>query len=172
MLVSYGASFLRCLQGFTDHETNIPTEQPQAEQDARLSHPDADERRPQRLAPPTPEGARTIGGLTGPSKGRFEEIFQNGRVASTTCFRLYSLPGTGLLGVATARSIGNRPKRNRAKRRAKEAFRLVANRPDFLDFVLVVKGQAVPIAFEQVQREVEVLIGRSVELWGDESESS
>ncbi|MGE0002465.1 MAG: ribonuclease P protein component [Fimbriimonadaceae bacterium] len=54
---------------------------------------------------------------------KFEEVFQQGRRANGRFARLCAQPGTGELGLTTARSIGSHARRNRARRRLREAWR-------------------------------------------------
>jgi len=75
------------------------------------------------------------------------------------------LPGTGLLGVATAKKIGDRPARNRAKRRFREAARTQGLLDPKFDFILIVNGKGADATFERIQEEVRGLFARAVERW-------
>lgn len=87
--------------------------------------------------------------------------------------RVIALPGTGLLGVTTAKKIGNRPQRNRAKRRFREAILTQADLADpRLDFVVIVGLDGAQASFDRIQKEVRILFIRAVERWADELESS
>ena len=87
--------------------------------------------------------------------------------------KLIALPGTGLLGIATAKKIGGKPDRNRAKRRFREAIRIQAGLVDpRLDFILIVNPDGANAVFERIQEEVRTLFGRAKERWESELGSS
>lgn len=110
--------------------------------------------------------------VKGPSKERFETIFTEGRRVSGPLARLISLPGTGLIGVSTAKKIGTRVARNRAARRFREAIRrqaeLAAPR---LDLVLLVNMRGAEATFSLIEAEVCSLLSRAKERWESELES-
>jgi ribonuclease P protein component len=109
----------------------------------------------------------------GPSKARFEEIFAKGKRASGPLARIAALPGTGLVGFATPRKLGNRPRRNRARRRFAEAIRLQPGLVDSrLDFVLIVSADGADAPFERIQEEVRTLFERARSRWDEELGSS
>lgn len=87
--------------------------------------------------------------------------------------RIAFLPGEGLVGFAIAKRIGNRPHRNRAKRRFREALR---TQPELLEirldcvFIVGETGAAAP--FERIQSEVRALMGKARERWASDSASS
>jgi ribonuclease P protein component len=128
------------------NETHIPTEQPQAEEDARLPCADAHDRRTERDQAAASAGPSSPGRLNGRlsgglSKRRFDEVFQEGRRIQTRYCRIVSLEGPGRVGFATAKTIGSKPKRNRAKRRLREAVRLLAaTLPPNADVIFVGKA--------------------------------
>jgi len=157
------------------HEAHVPAKQPPQADDARIPRPHAIDRRTQRPQAPPRQGPPPPGlvSINGPSKQRFEEIFAKGRRVSGPLARLTSLPGTGLLGVATAKKIGTKPPRNRAKRRYREAVRTQSGLLDSrFDFVLIVTESGARAPFERIQEEVRRLFAESVKRWADESESS
>lgn len=172
-LVLFGASSDGTFfsKDFLGHETNFSTEQPQAQQDARFPRADAHERRAQRLGPSPSARAGEIGRLKGPSSGRFQEIFSTGQRVTSPDLRVFSLPGSGLAGVATSRSIGSKPERNRAKRRVREAFWVCGIDGSTLDWVLVVKASAVRADFETLVAQMTELKRESLARWADASES-
>ena len=86
--------------------------------------------------------------------------------------RLNSLPGKGLLGVATSKKIGVTPKRNQAKRRFREAVRIQSLAFPQLDYVLIVKTDAANASFERIQLEVRTLFEETKRRWADELEFS
>lgn len=156
------------------HEAHVSTEQPPSQQDARLPRAHEDDRRPEHSEAPPRKGSPQDLRIKGPSKARFEEIFARGKRASGPLGRVSALrPGTGLVGIATAKKIGGKPQRNRARRRFREAVRLQSEivRPAF-DFVIVVNQTGADAPFERIQEEVRRLFGEAVNRWADELESS
>jgi ribonuclease P protein component len=85
---------------------------------------------------------------------------------------LNSLPGQGLLGIATSKKIGVTPKRNKVKRRFREAVRLQSLVAPNLDYVLIVKQDAANAPFERIQIEVRTLFDEAKRRWAEESEFS
>ncbi len=83
-----------------------------------------------------------------------------------------SLPGKGLLGIATSKKIGVTPKRNLAKRRFREAVRTQFLVETKLDYVLIVKNEAADATFERIQQEVRTLFEETKRRWADELEFS
>jgi ribonuclease P protein component len=87
--------------------------------------------------------------------------------------RIVFLPGTGFVGFATAKKLGHRPSRNRAKRRVREALR---TQPDLreirLDLVIIVGETIASAPFRRIQDEVRLLVGKARERWESESASS
>jgi ribonuclease P protein component len=81
------------------------------------------------------------------------------------------LPGTGRFGVATARAIGNTPRRNAVKRRIREAWRLTDGRPPAWDVVLSAKARAAEASLKELQDEVAKLLDEARARWGDGSVS-
>jgi ribonuclease P protein component len=111
--------------------------------------------------------------LKGPKKARFEEIFSGGRRAQGTLLKLCSLPGTGLVGFATSKKIGDRPQRNRARRRVQAAVRGLGNsRCNRLDYVLIISQETANAPFERIGEEVRSLFQKAVEKWELELGSS
>jgi ribonuclease P protein component len=155
------------------HEANLSAEQPQTRHDARIPRADAHDRRTERPEAPPRQGPPQDRRLRGPSKPRFETIFTEGRRASGTLARVIALPGQGFLGISTSKKIGNRPRRNRAKRRFREAVRLDANIADpRLDYVLIVYDAGADADFGSIQEEVRTLFAKINERWAGELESS
>jgi ribonuclease P protein component len=87
--------------------------------------------------------------------------------------RVCSLPGTGLIGIATSKKIGDRPDRNRARRRAQAAIRTRPEaRDERLDYVLIVSPDAANAPFERIGEEVGTVFRKAVEKWADALGSS
>lgn len=83
------------------------------------------------------------------------------------------MPGNGKIGVATARAIGNRPQRNSAKRRLREAIRLnAASLNPVLDYVFVANRSSVLAPFTHLENAVCRAASEVERLWAAGSESS
>jgi ribonuclease P protein component len=82
------------------------------------------------------------------------------------------MPGTGLVGIATSRKIGTAPRRNRTKRRFREAIRLQTLTHQGLDYVLIVKQDAATAPFERILIDVAALFQEAKGRWADELEFS
>lgn len=89
--------------------------------------------------------------MAGPNKRRFDEIFQKGRRISDGLFRVRVLPGTGLVGIATAKKIGGKPRRNFVKRRMRALLALGEPWPTDLDGVIVVGPEVGHLPFEDLR---------------------
>lgn len=110
--------------------------------------------------------------MPGPSKRRFEEIYARGNRVSGSFCRMIFLGGTGLLGIATAKAIGNVPRRNRAKRRFRAALSEVPERiPDGLDVVIQISAKAADASYLDIVSDLRSLVSRMNERWESESAS-
>jgi ribonuclease P protein component len=111
--------------------------------------------------------------VKGPRKGRFETIFRDGKRVSGDLCRLYAYPGQGKIGVSTAKKIGSHARRNRVKRRFREAIR---TQPDMLDrrldYVVVVNAGSADAPFEPVKSELRALFGKINDRWAGDLECS
>ncbi|MDR3690221.1 MAG: ribonuclease P protein component [Fimbriimonas sp.] len=111
--------------------------------------------------------------MKGPSKERFEAIFTLGKRVKGDYARLIASPGTGLIGFAVSKKVGSRPRRNKLKRRFREAvFDLREDLDRRFDFVLMVNVEAVEAPYERVRTEVRALFAKAVMRWAEDSESS
>jgi ribonuclease P protein component len=154
-------------------EKNVPTEQPSPEQDARFSHPHAHTRRAEHPQATPNQGAGTDQRLKGPAKARFDEIYRQGQNIRGKTATLIQLPGTGLIGIATSRKIGSRPRRNHAKRRLREAIFLQRSRLDpAMDYVFVIGSSNLALSWPDLTRELTVLIEEGAKRWAEGSASS
>jgi ribonuclease P protein component len=154
------------------HEANVSTEPTTPEEDPRLPRANEDDRWTECPEATTNEGTRTNQRLKGPTKRRFDQVFTEGKRASGPLARLISLPGTGLLGIATSKKIGSKPPRNRAKRRFREAIRTQNLVDSALDYVLVVQTSGADAPFERIQEEMRRLFQEAGKRWASELESS
>ncbi|HMS53810.1 MAG TPA: ribonuclease P protein component [Fimbriimonadaceae bacterium] len=110
------------------------------------------------------------GGLT---KSQFEKLFKEGKRVQGDLVRLLALPGDGRLGIATSKKIGNKPDRNRCKRRIREAFKAQPTRPHFgLDIVVVAFEASANAPFQQIANEVSRLTSELEKRWANELASS
>lgn len=93
------------------------------------------------------------------------------RTSGSLC-RISALSGTGLLGIATARTIGSKPARNKVKRRVREAARLLKDkRPTDLDWIVIVPEKGKDAKPKEIAAELELLMQRIRERWEGESGS-
>ena len=154
-------------------EAYLSTQQPQTQQDSRLSSSDANDGRPKRSEAPSPKRKGQDLRLKGPPKQRFEQIFSQGRRTPGELYRLSSLPGTGLLGIATSKKLGDRPNRHRARRRAQAAIRTMFSMVELkLDYVLIISPTAESATFERIGEELRNLFLKAREKWALELECS
>ena len=160
-------------ESLLSYEANLSTKPTTPPDHTRLPRANAGYRWTERPEAPPTEGSQENFGLNGPSKSRFDVIFGEGRRVAGSLARLTTLPGTGLVGVATAKKIGGKPDRNRAKRRFKEAIRLQSEMLDpRLDYVFVVLAKEAEPPFMKVHEEVAVLIDQAKQRWAKELASS
>jgi ribonuclease P protein component len=86
---------------------------------------------------------------------------------------MISLPGTGLIGVATSKKLGCAPDRNLIKRRFRESIR---TQPDLanstIDVVILASSGASSASFQRIQEEVRRMFEETTRRWASESESS
>ena len=109
--------------------------------------------------------------MRGPSKTRFEKIFTEGKRAAGRHCRLTALPGTGLIGIATSKKIGNTPQRNKAKRRFREVLRKVAEAAPTMDYIVVVLPSERGAGLDEIEADVRKLVAGLNERWAAELES-
>ena len=111
--------------------------------------------------------------IKGPTKKRFETIFSLGKKAKGDVARIIAYPGTGLIGIAVSKKIGSHPRRNKLKRRFRDA---IFHRRDLpsreFDFVVIVNAVAASVTFERIEEDGRTLFDKIVERWAAESESS
>ena len=88
-------------------------------------------------------------------------------------FRLHALQGAGLLGIAISRQIGCHARRNRLKRRVREAIRSIDLAPaDGLDIAVTVKTAANEAGFQRLRDELQCLVTEMQARWADGSAST
>jgi len=81
------------------------------------------------------------------------------------------MPGTGLVGIGTAKAIGNVPRRNRQKRRLRVALSRTQFAVAGLDWVAVGKLAIVEANFDDLCNEVTEMVDTLNKRWESESES-
>jgi ribonuclease P protein component len=103
---------------------------------------------------------------TGLSKQDFDRIFDRGLRTSGRFCRLLVHPGSGRVGVSTPKSVGCHARRNRLKRRGREAVRksMALLRPD-LDHILAMQASADQAVFAELCQDVADLLQRAYERW-------
>lgn len=108
----------------------------------------------------------------GPNKKRFEEIYKDGiRVSGKFC-RLIASPGKGQIGFATAKSIGNRPRRNKARRRFVSALAQDPCIPAGLDVVIQINATGATAPFPDIREDLAAALRRISERWASELAST
>jgi ribonuclease P protein component len=87
----------------------------------------------------------------------FERVYRNGSVYRGRLFSVHALPnatGEPRLGLSVSKKVGTAVKRNKVRRRLKEAFRFSAQRlPDNLDVVISARPAAAEASFEELNEE-------------------
>jgi len=124
---------LKTEEGKRTHEADVPAEPAPAEEDARVPRPDEDEGWPEGSQAAASEGAETADRLTGrfprserlTSRAEIQALFQQGkridRPLLTVLWR--ESEGPRRAGFAVTRQIRGSVRRNRARRRMREAYR-------------------------------------------------
>ena len=74
------------------------------------------------------------------------------------------LPGQGLLGVGTAKKIGNKPRRNRQRRRVQSCFRNLNLPPTEWDCVAIARASVETAPFADLQAEAARLYDQCLSL--------
>jgi ribonuclease P protein component len=110
---------------------------------------------------------------TGPSKARFESIYQGGKRVSTAHLRLIADRGVGKVGIATAKKTGCHARRNWVKRRIRECIASLESRlRNDLDYIAIATPNVVEMDFGGLQSELGEAVIRMNERWAEELESS
>ena len=86
-------------------------------------------------------------------------------------FRVNSLPGHGEIGFATVKKIGCHARRNRQKRRAREAYNAIAPQNVGLDMAVLVRDSADKASFDELTEELGRLLEETKRRWAGSSES-
>lgn len=78
---------------------------------------------------------------------------------------LSALPGEGAVGVGTSKKIGCHARRNRVKRRIREAARSLHSRLEEWDSVVIAKASAAEAGLEELKDEFSELIDELERRW-------
>lgn len=95
-------------------------------------------------------------------------MFSEGRRYRGDFLTLITTEGTGLVGIATSRKLGEKPPRNYQKRRVKAALQSLATNPQ-QDWVIVIGIKAKDADFATLSADMANLVKR---VWDDASASS
>jgi ribonuclease P protein component len=105
------------------------------------------------------------------SKLRFDAVYRLGKRVNGEYCRISVLEGTGLVGFTTPKKLGNTPRRNRMKRRMREAVRESRSLLDASwDTVFLATMQANGASFAELAQDVRRAIERMRKRWESESE--
>lgn len=84
-----------------------------------------------------------------------------------------ALPGQGRIGFATPKAAGSIARRNRIKRRFREALRLMGGAVDTrFDCVISILPSADRAKFEAIRKDLAGVFAKMAERWENESECS
>lgn len=86
--------------------------------------------------------------------------------------RLAALPGSGQFGVTTVRDIGCRARRNRQRRRVREAYRTLGRHDIDRDLVVTARATTTTAPFELIVSELDELLDKLDARWDEGSASS
>jgi ribonuclease P protein component len=108
----------------------------------------------------------------GISKAEFDNIFENGiRVSGQFC-RILVASGKARVGISTPKKIGCHARRNRLKRRLREAVKVNVNLlSNDLDTVILGKVDAESASFSEICADISQTLARANELWEKQSAS-
>jgi len=103
--------------------------------------------------------------IQGPSKKRFDEVYQTGRRFRGDFVTLIQSDGTGFIGIATSKKIGDKPERNFQKRRVKSILQSF-QRTSAHDLIFVASIKTKGIKFETLRADLTQLIQEANINWG------
>lgn len=99
-------------------------------------------------------------------RSTFERIYSDGKRVSGALCRILVLPGEGRFGFATPSKLGNTPRRNRLKRRFREAVRMHGTMHDpRFDCIVSANLAADAATFESICREIAELLPKAYARW-------
>jgi ribonuclease P protein component len=140
-------------RGITVHEADVSAECTPPEENPRLPRADEYERRPEDVEAASREGAETADGVSGrlrrperlTTRAEFQALFQQGkRIERPSMIVLWrTRDGTRRAGFAVGRHIQGAVRRNRVRRRLREAYRAARDAaPPGVDLVVIGRGSA------------------------------
>ena len=171
---------LKSLEKAGHRETDLSTEQPEAQADARIPGADAHAPRASGHRPAPRQGTQASERLMPePAPGAGERLLPAERLRRRAdylrCYRtgrrrhgaaalIYFAPnplGHPRLGITASRKVGNAVVRQRLKRRIREIYRRWTDRAKLppLDLVVHLKNEAGTTTFQALQAELERLLG-------------
>jgi ribonuclease P protein component len=104
--------------------------------------------------------------VKGPGKVRFQQILDEGKRISGPTGRLVATTGSGLVGIGAAKRIGNLPRRNVVKRRARNILVQHSGWIDFnLDYILILGEAAGATEFSVLVTQLETLFVKMNDRW-------
>jgi ribonuclease P protein component len=95
--------------------------------------------------------------IKGPSKRKFDEIFQRGRRIKGDFFTLIVRDGVGFVGIATSKKIGEKPSRNFQKRRIRSILQQF-QRTATHDLIVIANSRVNSADFETIHAELTQLL--------------
>lgn len=109
----------------------------------------------------------------GISKAEFDNIFENGiRVSGMYC-RVLVARGKGRVGISTPKKVGCHARRNRLKRRLRDAVKTSVNLlSNDRDTVVLGKFEAEAASFSEICADISQTLARANELWEKQSAST
>jgi ribonuclease P protein component len=125
-----------------EDETNVPTKQSKAKEDARVPAPHVNTGRPQNPGPPPGQRPDSPVGLTGRigTGASVRAALSNGNRVTGPRVVLFSAPGSGVVAAVAGRRVGSAVQRNRARRILRVASRdALPKAKDDVDVVLVAR---------------------------------
>ena len=148
-----------------DHEADVPAKSPPARQDARLSAADENQRWPEGVEAAAGQGAQTTGGLRGrfsrherlSSGADFQALFQQGkRIERSSLIVLWrNLDAPSRVGFAVSRQVRGAVRRNRVRRRLREAYRAIReSAPSGAAFVIIGRPVVLDVDFKALMSEL------------------
>ncbi len=94
----------------------------------------------------------------------FRRLYSRGKSRAGAYVAVYALKTRRRdkrLGLTVGKSFGKAVRRNRAKRLMRESYRAIEQSlPDGYDFVIVARGRADEVGFNEIKRDMEYVFGK------------